>query len=30
MAEDDDKVEKVRVVNAGGTPNIADACKVVD
>lgn len=27
MAEDDDKVEKVRAVNAGGTQNIADACK---
>ena len=30
MAEDDDKVEKVRAVNAGGTKNIADACKTVD
>lgn len=30
MAEDDDKVEKVRTVNAGGTQNIADACKVAD
>lgn len=30
MAEDDDKVEKVRAVNAGGTQNIADACKTVD
>ena len=30
MAEDDDKVEKVRAVNAGGTQNIADACKKVD
>ena len=30
MAEDDDKVEKVRAVNAGGTQNIADACKAVD
>ena len=30
MAEDDDKVEKVRAVNAGGTRNIADACKTVD
>lgn len=30
MAEDDDKVEKVRVVNAGGTQNIADACKAID
>ncbi|MCD8100234.1 MAG: dTDP-4-dehydrorhamnose reductase [Oscillospiraceae bacterium] len=27
MAEDDDKVEKVRAVNAGGTKNIADVCK---
>ncbi len=27
MAEDDDKVEKVRAINAGGTQNIADACK---
>lgn len=27
MAEDDDKVELVRAVNAGGTQNIADACK---
>ena len=30
MAEDDDKVEKVRAVNAGGTQNVADACKAVD
>lgn len=30
MAEDDDKVENVRAVNAGGTQNIADACKAVD
>ena len=30
MAEDDDKVEKVRADNAGGTQNIADACKAVD
>ncbi len=29
MAEDDDKVDKVRAVNAGGTQNIADACKAV-
>lgn len=29
MAEDDDKAEKVRAVNAGGTQNIADACKEV-
>ena len=27
MAEDDDKVEFARKVNAGGTQNIADACK---
>ena len=27
LAEDDDKVEKVRAINAGGTQNIADACK---
>ena len=27
MAEDDDKVEAVRKVNAGGTKNIADVCK---
>lgn len=27
MAEDDDKVDLVRKVNAGGTQNIADACK---
>lgn len=30
MAEDDDKVELVRRVNAGGTQNIADACKTID
>lgn len=30
MAEDDDKVEKVRAINAGGTKNIADACKMVN
>lgn len=30
MAEDDDKVEKVRAVNAGGTRNIVDACKAID
>lgn len=29
MAEDDDKVEQVRAVNAGGTQNIADACKKI-
>ena len=27
MAEDDDKVEKVRAINAGGTKNIANVCK---
>lgn len=30
MAEDDDKVQKVRAINAGGTQNIADACKKLD
>lgn len=30
LAEDDDKVEKVRLINAGGTKNIADACKAID
>lgn len=30
MAEDDDKADAVRRVNAGGTQNIADACKTVD
>ena len=30
LAEDDDKVEKVRAVNAGGTRNIAQACKDID
>lgn len=30
MAEDDDKVALVRKVNAGGTQNIADACKATD
>lgn len=29
MAEDDDKVDLVRKVNAGGTQNIADACKEI-
>ena len=29
MAEDDDKVEAVRRVNADGTQNIADACKAI-
>lgn len=27
MAEDDDKIAKVRAVNAGGTKNIAESCK---
>lgn len=30
MAEDEDKVEKVRAINAGGTKNIAEACKRLD
>lgn len=30
LAEDDDKVEKVRAINAGGTQNIANACKALD
>ena len=30
MAEDDDKVDAVRRVNAGGTQNIADSCKKID
>ncbi len=30
MAEDDDMAALVRKVNAGGTQNIADACKVTD
>ena len=30
MAEDDDKVELVRKVNAGGTQNVADVCKKLD
>lgn len=30
MAEDDDKVEKVRAINAGGTENIARVCKEID
>lgn len=29
MAEDDDKVEKVRAINAGGTENIALVCKKI-
>ena len=30
LAEDDDKVDKVRAINAGGTQNIADVCKELD
>ena len=30
MAEDDDKVDKVRAINAGGTANIAAVCKDID
>ena len=30
LAEDDDKVEQVRAVNAGGTKNIAQVCKKLD
>lgn len=30
MAEDDDKAEKVRAINAGGTQNIADVCRKLD
>ena len=30
MAECDDKIEKVRAVNADGTRNVADACKVLN
>jgi dTDP-4-dehydrorhamnose reductase len=30
MAEEDDKVALVRAVNAGGTQNIADVCKLLD
>ena len=30
LAEDADKVETVRAINAGGTQNIADACKQLD
>ena len=30
LAEDDDKVEKVRAINAGGTENIAQVCKKLD
>lgn len=30
MAKDDDKVEEVRTINAGGTQNIANVCKKLD
>jgi len=30
MAEDDDKIDKVRAINAGGTDNIAQVCKELD
>ena len=30
LAEDEDKVEKVRSINAGGTQNIANVCKGLD
>lgn len=30
LAEDDDKAEKVRAINAGGTQNIANVCKKLD
>jgi dTDP-4-dehydrorhamnose reductase len=30
IAEEDDKVAQVRAVNAGGTQNIADACRLID
>lgn len=30
LAEEDDKVEKVRAINAGGTQNIANVCKELD
>ena len=30
LAEDEDKQDKVRAINAGGTQNIADACKALD
>ena len=29
LAEDEDKIDKVRAINAGGTQNIANACKTV-
>lgn len=30
LAEDEDKIEKVRAINAGGTRNIAEVCKKLD
>lgn len=30
LAEDDDKIEKVRAINVTGTENIANACKKID
>lgn len=30
LAEDEDKQDKVRAINAGGTQNIAGACKAID
>ena len=30
LAEDEDQIEKVREINAGGARNIAEACKAVD
>ncbi|MBQ8813220.1 MAG: dTDP-4-dehydrorhamnose reductase [Lachnospiraceae bacterium] len=30
LAEDEDKVDKVRAINAGGTKNIAEVCKTLD
>ena len=30
MAEDDDKVAKVRAINAGGTQNIVNVAKAID
>ena len=30
LAEDEDKQEKVRAINAGGTQNIANTCKLLD
>lgn len=30
LAEDNDQVEKVRAINAGGTQNIANVCKTLD